>query len=372
VESGLAEGFEELGERAEALARTLDDRQRLAKVRVRQAQGSWIIWVGPNGLATAIERAREAFDLAVPSALRTRSYARFLAGAASLALGRLRDAIREFDAGVELFSATPVDRETQSALPIRANLRAWQAEAYAALGEFEAALRSAAEDPQIADEIDHPQSRWLASAYLGDVLLGKGEIDAAARTYASGLAIAKDRELIQGVRVTSLGLAYCRFLVGRAAEGMNSIPEDRPPGGWGTLNFLRSVGRYGVLPASTYLAAGLLDEAEAEIAHGFALATAVKAQGYQVPLLRLRAEALAVRGSDHRDEAGRYWRQSLELATDLGMRPDLAHAHLGLGKLYRRTGKREEAQEHLTTATTMYREMGMTYWLEQAEAELGS
>ena len=33
-------------------------------------------------------------------------------------------------------------------------------------------------------------------------------------------------------------------------------------------------------------------------------------------------------------------------------------------------GKREQAREHLTTATTMYREMGMTYWLEKAEAEL--
>ena len=43
--------------------------------------------------------------------------------------------------------------------------------------------------------------------------------------------------------------------------------------------------------------------------------------------------------------------------------------NLGLGKLHRRTGKREQAQEHLTTATTMYREMGMTYWLAQAEAE---
>ena len=41
------------------------------------------------------------------------------------------------------------------------------------------------------------------------------------------------------------------------------------------------------------------------------------------------------------------------------MRPLVAHCHLGLGKLYRRTGKRDEAQEHLTTATTMYREMGM-------------
>jgi hypothetical protein len=35
---------------------------------------------------------------------------------------------------------------------------------------------------------------------------------------------------------------------------------------------------------------------------------------------------------------------------------------------YRRTDKREQAHEHLATATTMYREMGMTYWLEKAEA----
>ena len=50
------------------------------------------------------------------------------------------------------------------------------------------------------------------------------------------------------------------------------------------------------------------------------------------------------------------------------MRPLVAHCHLGLGKLYRRTGKREQAQEHLTTATTMYREMDMRFWLEQAES----
>jgi len=49
----------------------------------------------------------------------------------------------------------------------------------------------------------------------------------------------------------------------------------------------------------------------------------------------------------------------------------LRHHHdLGLGKLYRRTSRREQAQEHLTTATAMYRDMGMTYWLEKAETEM--
>jgi uncharacterized protein HemY len=48
----------------------------------------------------------------------------------------------------------------------------------------------------------------------------------------------------------------------------------------------------------------------------------------------------------------------------------VAHCHLGLGQLYRRRGNHEEAQEHLTIATTMYREMDMTYWLEKAKTEL--
>ena len=64
------------------------------------------------------------------------------------------------------------------------------------------------------------------------------------------------------------------------------------------------------------------------------------------------------------------YRQALALANELGMRPLAAHCHFGLGTLYRRTGKREQAREHLATATTLYREMGMTFWLEQGEAEM--
>ena len=51
------------------------------------------------------------------------------------------------------------------------------------------------------------------------------------------------------------------------------------------------------------------------------------------------------------------------------MRPLVARCHRGLGRLYRRTGNPAGAQEHLTAATAMYREMGMTYWLGQLEKE---
>jgi hypothetical protein len=48
------------------------------------------------------------------------------------------------------------------------------------------------------------------------------------------------------------------------------------------------------------------------------------------------------------------------------MRPLIAHCRLRLDKLYQRMGRREEAREHVATATTMYREMDMRFWLDQA------
>ena len=93
-------------------------------------------------------------------------------------------------------------------------------------------------------------------------------------------------------------------------------------------------------------------------------------RGREVPaLIELGALHAEANPPDvQRSEA--HYREALALAAELGMRPLIADCHLGLGKLYWRTGKREEAREHLTTATRMYREMDMRFWLEQAEAEL--
>ena len=69
------------------------------------------------------------------------------------------------------------------------------------------------------------------------------------------------------------------------------------------------------------------------------------------------------------DERGEvHYRQALALAEPRGMRPLVAHCHLGLGRLYGRANKQPEAQEHLRTAMTMFREMDMRFWSEQTES----
>ena len=63
---------------------------------------------------------------------------------------------------------------------------------------------------------------------------------------------------------------------------------------------------------------------------------------------------------------------ALDLTRDAGMRTLEARCHLGLGKLYRRIGRLDEARAALATAVAMLREMGMAFWLPEAERELAA
>ena len=68
-----------------------------------------------------------------------------------------------------LFTTMPAypDEARLLVLPIRANIRAWQAEAYAALGEFGSALAMVGEAQRIASELGHPQAQGASRHPLG-------------------------------------------------------------------------------------------------------------------------------------------------------------------------------------------------------------
>lgn len=80
-------------------------------------------------------------------------------------------------------------------------------------------------------------------------------------------------------------------------------------------------------------------------------------RGHEGWALRLLGEIASHRDVLRIEEAEARYRQGSVLARELGMLPLVAHCELGLGKLYGRTGRAQDAQERLTTALTMCREM---------------
>ena len=52
------------------------------------------------------------------------------------------------------------------------------------------------------------------------------------------------------------------------------------------------------------------------------------------------------------------------------MRPLMAHCHLGLGNISRKSGQLDKARAELSAAIKLYRAMQMTFWLEKAATPL--
>ncbi len=88
------------------------------------------------------------------------------------------------------------------------------------------------------------------------------------------------------------------------------------------------------------------------------------------PSLRLLGDIAAHPNRVEADTAEVHYRQALALAEELGLRPLMAHCHFGLGALYAKIDRREQACAELSAAIALYRAMDMTFWLPQADAAL--
>src|SRR4029453_19219770 len=197
--------------------------------------------------------------------------------------------------------------------------------------------------------------------------LRTGELDRAVGLLEPGLALCRAVEMPALLTQLLATLGYARVLQGRVAEGQTLLEESVEPS-----TFSRSAPfsfPLLFLGEATFLARK--DSDAAQIAQrALDQARARRERGWEAWALRLLTETAMHRDPPEIESAEQHLHQAFALTADLGMRPLIAHCHLGLGKLYRRTDKREQAQEHLATATTMYREMGMAHWLEKAEAQL--
>ena len=217
----------------------------------------------------------------------------------------------------------------------------------------------------MAQAIDEPFTFMHGYFGTGIPYLTRGDIARAIPPLERGLALcrATDIHLWLGEIAADLGLAYAR--AGRIDDALPVLEFALKEAETTGLRF--TYARQHAQVGEGYLLAGQRDEAARLAAIALQAARAHKQRGQEAAALWLSAEIAGGALDGERAEAD--YQHAMALASEIGMRPLVAHCHLGLGKLYRRTGKRREAQEHLATAAMMYREMDMRFWLEQVNAE---
>ena len=347
---------------AEGLARTLGDQHRLARI----ATFTVIHCLTAGDLDKAVRFGQEALSIA--GTLGDRSIeivATSYLGMTHAARGEFSDAATLLGRNVALEGDLRYERFGTPG--IRSALSgACLADVLSELGRFDEAIAHAEAAVVIAEAVDHPFTLFQGLLDLGLAHLRRGDPPRATRVLERSLDLCRTWQFVTGISHVAAALGAAYALAGRADEalslGAGAVEESR-----GRQMHQRPA--FILLYAGTAcLSAGRIDEAASRAREALALTRRLRARGSEAHALCLAGDVASTGGAE---DAEGYYREALALAGDLGMRPLVAHCHLGLGKLYRRTGKREQAQEHLTTATTMYREMGMTYWLEQAEKEMG-
>jgi tetratricopeptide (TPR) repeat protein len=235
-------------------------------------------------------------------------------------------------------------------------------------GEFADGIVRGDEVIQIAESVGHPYSRILAYFAVGGLYLRKGELVKAVPALEDGLALCQGGNFPLLFPTVASYLGYAHALDGRMVEALPLLEQAVEQGASMRFMFGHSL-RVGWL-AEAYLLAGRSEDANPLAERALALSREHKERPHEAWTLRLLAEIAAHPDPPDVETAQDHYQAALALATELGMRPLIVHCHFGLGQLYRRTGRRHQAHEHVTTALAMYREMDMRFWLGRAEAEM--
>jgi len=359
---GQLERLREIFREAEALATRFDQTERLDVMYSFLVQYHWAKGEYDQAIGYGL-RCVEASDHRGDVGLRVMGL--YYTGASYQAQGNLRRALACFQEVIDrLEGPKATERFGLSGLPY-SGACALAAECLGELGDSAQALALVRRGEHVANAADHLYSKAVLAIARGRLLLRQNPNDVIAPLEATVATCREKKFAGQTMRaLTVLGQAY--GLVGRPADGIPLVKE--------AIELQESAGAFvdralwtRVL-AGLYLRVGNLSEAETTAETALRFAQRHGERGNEAWIHWLLGHAMAER--DERDAAIRRFEMAQGLADQLGMRPLIAHCHLGLGKLYSRTGDRQQAQGHLTTATTMFREMNVRFWLEQAEAEL--
>jgi DNA-binding SARP family transcriptional activator/tetratricopeptide (TPR) repeat protein len=346
-----------------ALAERLGDERWLARVLALQSNALW--FAGDN---------RRALDAAVrAAALAERAGDVVPLIRASLNLGLICNTLGDFDRGARELEKTAqllsgelererLGRTLYPAVTARGELSRAQAE----LGQFDAALDTVREALRIAEALHHSTTLLVARVDVCHVLVCRGDFrDVIPQAEACLLAGREAGQPVFGGSAAGM-LGYAQAMTGRLADGIVLLREAVEQAATGRRTREAIFTTY---LSEALLAAGQVSEASELGARALALSQERLERATEARALYVLGEIAARGAGGDPVMAERHYREALGLAAELKVRPLVGQCHLGLARLERRARAREGWRQHLATATATFHELGMSFWLEQADAE---
>jgi class 3 adenylate cyclase/tetratricopeptide (TPR) repeat protein len=351
-------------DKAETLAESLGDQQRLGRILGRKGLHCWAMGDYQRAIAMCqralgLASARHDVALQVP--------ARDILGRTYYTLGNYPRAIEVFTENMAALSRD-LERERFGRAGIMSvTSRHFLGVCQAEMGMFAEANTYAEEAVRIAEAADHPHSLVTAYACAGQLALYRGHLPKAVAVFERALAVCQDANIQVWLPILATWLPYAYALMGRSTEAMELMALLEQ-----TIS-QRSTGQEVSLHtrlSETYLLVGRLADAHTLAQRVLDRSRTQGEQGNQAWVLRLLGNIALGRQPLDTGEVETYYHLSLTLAETLGMRPLQAHCHLSLGTMEVKRGRPEHARVELSTAIALYRAMEMTFWLPQAEATL--
>jgi tetratricopeptide (TPR) repeat protein len=345
---------------AEALAERLNDPRQLAQVCLYMSSYCWTkgdhgraLQAGPRALAIATS----LHDFAVETA-------------ANVYLGYVYAALGDYPRAIEVLAPNvaalqgDLTRERFGLATLAAvTSRGWMALSLAQLGRFGEAIALVEEGTRLAAAAEHRYSCVAASIQAGLVYLQQGDLDRTIAVLQSNLALGREGRILNLLPGLTLRLAIAHALAGRLAEAAPLLVEAAAQvsaAGAHQAIFTTELGK-------GYFLTGREDAAADHAARGLALARDRQERGTEAMALHLLGEIAAHANPPAVEQAEAHYRQALTLADELGMRPLVAHCHLGLGTLYRRAACPDQARAALTRCADLYRALDMPFYLARAD-----
>jgi len=235
------------------------------------------------------------------------------------------------------------------------------------LGDFDEAIAHTTEFVRLCEAAGELNGVAIGCMDLGRAFLDRGDLSQAVPAIERALDLCQTGDLTASGRWAMAVRGAAHTLAGQASLAVPLLEQS--PEMYSRVPATGPVHRATWL-GEAYLATGRIADARQTVTSALARAEAQQMRSSRVVALRVLAEIAASGDPPNVAEAEARYREALELAEELEMRPLQAHCHLGLGKLYRRVGRLDEARAELTTAVAMLTEMGMMHWLPEAEGEL--